>query len=106
MHLLDQTLEASKVILRWRAAVQKKFTLRQQIQQYAIVVGVKESKEQLDLMHAELQDLADLVTDLNVVILQQIEHFQSQHAAKFKETIHVAAQAKQKSASIEQQAWA
>ena len=57
-------------------------------------------------MHAELQDLSNLVTDLNVTIMQQIELFQAQHAAKFKQTIQVAASAKQKSAGIEQEAWA
>jgi phosphoribosyl-dephospho-CoA transferase len=71
-----------------------------------VVPGIKESKEQLELMQRELSELSDLVTDLNSVILQQIELFQAQHAAKFKVTIQAAAEAKKKSAAIEQEAWA
>lgn len=69
-NLLNTTEEASKALLRWRAAVQKKFSLRYAIDQYAVVAGVRESKEQFELMHRELQELTDLVTDLNGQLMQ------------------------------------
>lgn len=53
-HQLNTTEEASKALLRWRAAVQKKFSLRYSIEQYAVVSGVRESKEQFELMHREM----------------------------------------------------
>jgi DNA-binding transcriptional regulator GbsR (MarR family) len=80
-HLLDTTTEAQKALQRWRAAVQRKFTIKCQIEQYSVVPGVKESKEQLEMMQKESQDVLDLVSELNEVLMKQIELFQSQHAA-------------------------